>query len=77
MPLPEAGPVDVLDWIATAHNQVIEVEQVLTAAITRARQTGTSWTAIGARLGTSRQAAQQRFTRASIHESTKGPTRAY
>lgn len=47
------------------------------AAVTRDRQSGASWTAIGAQLGLSRQGAQQRFTRASVHESTKMATRAY
>lgn len=77
IPLPDAGPVDVLDWITTAHEQATTAEQVLTAAITRARQNGQPWSAIGAQLGTTRQAAQQRFTRASAHESTKRATRAY
>lgn len=76
VPLPDTGPVDVLDWIATAHEQATAAEQILTAAITRARQNGQPWSAIGAQLGITRQAAQQRFTRASAHESTKGATRA-
>ena len=62
---------DVLGWVATAHEQAKTAEATLAAAVTRARQTGASWTAIGAQLGLSRQGAQQRFTRASARESTK------
>lgn len=76
VPLSTGPPLDVLDWIATAHEQTIAADRTLTAAVTRARQSGTSWTAIGTQLGVSRQAAQQRFTRASAHESTNPATRA-
>jgi hypothetical protein len=75
--LPPGPAVDVLDWVAGAHEQSTAAQRNLTAAVTRARQTGATWTLIGAQLGISRQAAQQRFTRASAHESTKPPTRAY
>jgi len=75
-PLTPGQEVDVLDWISTAHEQTKNAERSLTTAITRARQNGASWSTIGTRLGISRQAAQQRFTRASVHESTKPPTRA-
>ena len=72
-----AGPAfDVLAWVATAHEQANAAERTLAAAVTRARQGGASWAVIGAQLGVSRQAAQQRFTRASAHESTKRATRA-
>jgi hypothetical protein len=76
-----AGPViDVLDWIGTAQQQAATAERNLAAAVTRARQNGHPWSVIGARLGITRQAAQQRFTmattRASAHEATKNPTRA-
>jgi hypothetical protein len=64
-PLPPGPAFDVLGWVATAHQQASAAEATLTAAVTRARQAGTSWSAIGARLGTSRQGAQQRFTRTS------------
>lgn len=47
-----SSPVDVLDWIATAHDQATEAEQVLTAAVIRARQHGQPWSAIGTQLGT-------------------------
>jgi hypothetical protein len=76
VPLPAGPAFDVLDWIATANEQTNAAERTLTAALARARQTGASWSVIGARLGVSRQAAQQRFTRASAHESTKRATRA-
>jgi hypothetical protein len=77
VPLPAGQQLDVLDWVATAHQQARAAEATLIGAITRARLAGASWTAIGAQLGLSRQGAQQRFTRASTHESTKGATRAY
>jgi hypothetical protein len=62
-PLPPGPAVDVLDWVATAHQQTRVAEATLVAAVTRARQTGASWSVIGAQLGLSRQGAQQRFTR--------------
>lgn len=89
--LPTGPALDVLDWVATAHQQATDAERTLAAAVTRARQTGQPWSAIGTRLGVTRQAAQQRFatpsghsnthqqagiTRAFPHEATKGPTRA-
>jgi hypothetical protein len=74
VPLPAGPAFDVLRWVATAHQQARAADATLAAAITRARQTGASWTAIGAQLGLTRQGAQQRFTRASAHESTKPTT---
>jgi len=71
IPLPAGAAFDVLGWVATAHQQASAAETTLTAAVTRARQAGASWTAIGAQLGVSRQGAQQRFTRASADKSTK------
>ncbi|HSP37719.1 MAG TPA: hypothetical protein VLR26_08200 [Frankiaceae bacterium] len=76
IPLLPGPQFDVVSWLATANDQANTAERTLLAAITRARQTGLSWTAIGTQLGISRQAAQQRFTRASAHESTKYPPRA-
>ena len=76
VPLPTGPELDVLGWVATAHQQAAAAEANLTAAVTRARQAGASWTAIGAQLGLTRQGAQQRFTRASIRESTKSARRA-
>jgi hypothetical protein len=61
--LPPGPPFDVLGWVATAHQQAKTAEATLAAAVTRARQTGASWSVIGAQLGLSRQGAQQRFTR--------------
>jgi hypothetical protein len=74
VPLPAGRQFDVLGWIATAHQQARVADATLAAAVTRARQTGASWTAIGAQLGLTRQGAQQRFTRAPAHESTKPTT---
>lgn len=74
--LPPGPDIDVLGWVATAHQHTLAAERALAAAVTRARQAGASWSVIGAQLGISRQGAQQRFTRASGHESTKTATRA-
>jgi hypothetical protein len=78
--LPPGPLIDVLDWISTARQQAAAAGRNLAAAVTRARQAGHPWSAIGTQLGISRQAAQQRFTtattRASTHEATKNPTRA-
>ncbi|AQT83116.1 hypothetical protein B1R94_26090 [Mycolicibacterium litorale] len=55
-----AGDVDALpDLIALAG----EVDAVITQAVAALRAEGYSWSEIGARLGTTRQAAQQRFGR--------------
>lgn len=64
VPLPAGPDFDVLGWVTTAHQQARAAEATLAAAVTRARQTGASWTLIGAQLGLTRQGAQQRFTRA-------------
>jgi hypothetical protein len=57
-----AGPqVDVLDWVAAASQQLATAQVGLAAAVTRARQADHPWSAIGAVLSISRQAAQQRF----------------
>src|SRR5450631_4190656 len=64
VPLPTSPAFDALDWVATANQQASAAEATLAAAVTRARQHGASWSAIGAQLGLSRQGAQQRFTRA-------------
>jgi hypothetical protein len=74
VPLPAGRPFDVMGWITTAHHQAQDADATLAAAVTRARQTGASWTAIGTQLGLTRQGAQQRFTRAPAHQSTKPPT---
>lgn len=64
VPLPPGPDFDVLGWVTTAHHQARTAEATLAASVTRARQAGASWTAIGAQLGLTRQGAQQRFTRA-------------
>ncbi|MGI8697635.1 MAG: hypothetical protein ACR2J0_00595 [Mycobacteriales bacterium] len=84
-PVTLSGPdLDILDWIKTADQHATAAEHTLAAAVTRARQTGHPWSTIGAQLGISRQAAQQRFTpatptppRASGDESTTPATRAH
>jgi hypothetical protein len=59
VPLPAGPAVEVLDWISAAHEQAVAAQRTLSAAaVTRARQAGHSWTAIGNRLGITRQAAQ-------------------
>ena len=60
-PLSTADPIDLLAWIDQAHHDLHTAERVLGAAVTRARQHRHPWSAIGAALGISRQAAQQRF----------------
>ena len=59
--LPAAPALDVLDWIGAAQQQAAIAQRTLTAAVTRARHAGHSWTAVSTRLGITRQAAQQRF----------------
>jgi hypothetical protein len=61
--LPAAPPIDLLDWVTWAQDRLRTAEAELAAAVTRARQTGQTWTAIGASLGITRQGAQQRFGR--------------
>jgi hypothetical protein len=60
-PLPPGPPLDVLDWVTSAHAAASQARRQLAAAVTRARSQGSSWTQIAARLGITRQAAQQRF----------------
>jgi hypothetical protein len=59
--LPLSPALDVLAWISTAQHQAVAADRTLNAAVTRARQAGHPWSAIGCRLGVTRQAAQQRF----------------
>jgi len=59
--LPAGPPIDVLDWVHAARQQAADADSALAAAVTRARQAGHPWSAIGARLGITRQAAQKRF----------------
>ncbi len=78
--LPPGPVIDVLDWVSAARQHAAAAERDLAAAVARARQAGHPWSAIGTRLGITRQAVQQRFstpaTRASGHEATKNPPRA-
>jgi hypothetical protein len=60
-PIPAPATASLLDWISQAHTRLADADAEITAAVTRARQHGHSWTAIAERLGTTRQAAQQRF----------------
>ncbi len=69
--LPERPAFDALGWVATAQQRANAAEATLAAAVTRARQTGGSWSAIGAQLGLSRQGAQQRFTRPTPRTTTR------
>jgi hypothetical protein len=61
--LPPGPVIDVLDWVADADADVRQARRDLAAAVTRARSRGRSWTQIAGRLGITRQAAQQRFSR--------------
>jgi hypothetical protein len=60
--LPPGPAIDVLDWVADARAAASQARRDLDAAVTRARSQGRSWTQIAARLGVTRQAAQQRFS---------------
>jgi uncharacterized protein DUF3887 len=57
-----AGP-DPLTAVASARDLAAAVDGALRAAVTRAREAGCTWQTIGDLLGTSRQAAFQRFGR--------------
>ncbi len=61
-PISAPSQVSLLDWIGQAHDRLASAEAEQAAAVTRARQHGHSWAAIADRLGTTRQAAQQRFS---------------
>lgn len=63
IPPPPSPTIDLRSWIAIAQRDADTAERDLNAAIARARQAGLSRSVIGAQLGVSRQAAQQRFTR--------------
>lgn len=60
-PLPASTPFDVLDWLTQAERQLHQAHTELAAAARRARDQGHSWTAIGAALNITKQAAHQRF----------------
>lgn len=61
--LPEAADTDPLDLLDEAHAALSNTVEQMHAAVARARQHHITWTAIAAVLGTTRQAAQQRFKR--------------
>jgi hypothetical protein len=74
IPLPTGPAFDVLGWVASAHQQAGAAEATLAAAVTRARQSGATWSVIGAQLGVSRQGAQQRFTSSMAAPKRTPPT---
>lgn len=55
------APGGTLGEVGAAHRQVLEAQDVLRAAVDRARAEGHTWQEIGEVVGTSRQAAFQRF----------------
>jgi hypothetical protein len=74
--LPAAPPIGPLDWVTQAQAQLRAAEAELAAAVIRARQAGQTWTAIGASLGITRQAAQQRFDHADLTERSRSARRS-
>jgi hypothetical protein len=60
-PFDPADPLDHLDIVARAAAAESVARELLQQAVSAARGSGHSWTAIGERLGLSRQGAQQRF----------------
>jgi hypothetical protein len=71
-PMPAAA--SVLDWLGQARTRLADAEAEVTAAVIRARQHGHSWAAIAICLGTTRQAAQQRF--GNTHAGAKSERQA-
>lgn len=61
--LPTTRDLDALALLGEVHSELTRALAQLPAAVARARQHQVTWTAIAAVLGTTRQAAQQRFTR--------------
>lgn len=60
---PEADPLAAVDAASTVQRELGDVgDAVLEYFVGAARRAGHSWTAIGERLGVSKQAARQRFT---------------
>jgi hypothetical protein len=59
--LPDTEP-DPIALLTEARRHLIDAHEELQAAVTRARQHHSTWAAIARVLGTTRQAAQQRFT---------------
>jgi hypothetical protein len=59
--------------IIAARKKVADAEQELRDAVRAARVAGDSWTAIGAALDTTRQAAFQRFGKIAKDSKSQGP----
>ena len=59
--LPDTEP-DPIALLTEARRHLIDAHEQLQAAVTRSRQHHATWAAIARVLGTTRQAAQQRFT---------------
>ena len=57
-------PITLVD-VVVARETCTRAEEALREAVTRARKAGQPWSAVGTVLGTTRQAAQQRFAAAS------------
>jgi hypothetical protein len=67
---PESGDQAGAEVLAALHRAVLDraaAESAIVAAINRARDHGLSWHAIGRRLGTSGEAARQRYGQRSHH----------
>ena len=60
---PPATEPDPIALLADARQHLIDAQEQLQAAVIRARQHHATWASIARVLGTTRQAAQQRFTR--------------
>jgi hypothetical protein len=59
--LPPSAALDVINWLTQADRHLHQAHTELAAAAWHARAQGHSWTAIGAALNITKQAAQQRF----------------
>jgi hypothetical protein len=59
--LTSLSPAGSLGEVGAAHRQVLEAQDLLRAAVERARAEGHTWQEIGEVVGTTRQAAFQRF----------------
>lgn len=53
----------LMDQVVTAARATVAAEAALYDAVGHAREAGIAWAVIGAGLGVSRQAAQERFSR--------------
>jgi hypothetical protein len=66
-------PQAYLDLVAQTERAHTQTGEMLRAAVLSARAAGHSWEAIGATLGMTRQAAQQRFGKESSHDGHGSP----